>query len=148
MSEVDLGHWVLKEGLKFDADAFAFIYCIRHRDPAGMYYLGKKQMQSKRRLKPLKGKSRKRIQIKESDWRTYMGSSNDLLDYIKTVGKENFLFEIQKFVTCKWEAAYEELIYQLENRVLEDPLAFNGIIHARIGKIPKGVIEARKLRTK
>ena len=33
-------------------------------------YIGKKLFWSTRRLKPLKGKTRKRVQVKESDWTT------------------------------------------------------------------------------
>ena len=145
-NDVDLGHWTLADNLQFDSDAFGFVYVIKHQITGGKYYIGKKQMISKRRLKPLKGKTRKRIQHKESDWKSYMGSSNELLDYIKTNGKENFSFTILKFVSCKWEASWEELKEQIKNNVLEDHLAFNGIMHVRIGKIPKGVLEARKLR--
>jgi hypothetical protein len=146
MSDVDCGHWVLKEGLKFLPDAFAFVYRIEHNIPGGKFYIGKKQMVSKRKLKPLKGKNRKRIQIKESDWRSYMGSSNDLLDYIKLHGKDQFTFTIIFFASCKWEASWEELKEQLKHNVLENDLSFNSICHIRLGKIPKGVLEARKLR--
>tara|TARA_A200000159_G_scaffold89739_1_gene83158 strand:+ start:558 stop:935 length:378 start_codon:yes stop_codon:yes gene_type:complete len=54
-----------------------FVYLITERD-TGKKYIGKKFFWSKRRLPPLKGKSRKRTVVKESDWKDYYGSSEHL----------------------------------------------------------------------
>ena len=44
----------------------------------GMMYVGKKLAKFKTTKKPLKGKKNKRRGTKESDWKTYWGSSEKL----------------------------------------------------------------------
>jgi len=146
MSDVDLGHWTLAEGIAFQADAFGFIYAIKNK-VTNKTYIGRKQMTSKRKLKPLKGKTRKRTQIKESDWRTYSGSSNELVADKEKYGAENLEHLILKFTSCKWDAAYEELKEQILRDVIWKPEEFyNGILNIRLSRPPAHLIEARKLR--
>ena len=47
--------------------AVGFVYKMVHI-PTGKFYIGKKQLTQTRRLKPLKGKTRKRVVKKASDW--------------------------------------------------------------------------------
>ena len=47
-----------------------FVYELEDKSN-GKKYIGKKLLWSKRRLPPLKGKKRKRTQIKESGWKDY-----------------------------------------------------------------------------
>jgi hypothetical protein len=133
---MDTGHWILTENLDFDDLYFGFIYEIKNRT-TNKKYIGKKQMQSKLRKKPLKGKKRFRIEYKESDWKSYTGSSNDLNEDIEKYGKDNFSFTILKMCHSKWELAYFECKLQLENDVLLRDDYYNGIINVRIGKAPK-----------
>ena len=58
-------------------DYQGFVYELEEIS-TGKKYIGKKFFWSKRRLPPLKGKSRKRIVKKESDWRDYYGSSEEV----------------------------------------------------------------------
>ena len=51
-----------------------FVYCITDLNN-GKKYVGKKTLWSIRRLKPLKGKTRKRIKKAQSDWMKYYGSN-------------------------------------------------------------------------
>lgn len=133
---IDTGHWILNESLDFDESYFGFIYEIVNT-VTNKKYIGKKQMISKIRRKPLKGKKRSRIDFKESDWKSYTGSSNDLNEDIKKYGKENFKFTILKFCNSKWELAYFECKIQLEKDVLLRDDYYNGIINVRIGSPPK-----------
>jgi hypothetical protein len=133
---IDTGHWVLTESLEFNETFFGFIYEIYNKK-TDKKYIGKKQMISKIRRKPLKGKKRARIDFKESDWKSYTGSSNDLNDDIKKYGKDNFTFTILKFCNSKWELAYFECKIQLEKDVLLREDYYNGIINVRIGTPPK-----------
>lgn len=133
---MDTGHWILTENLDFDDLYFGFIYEIKNKI-TGKKYIGKKQMQSKLRKKPLKGKKRCRIEYKKSDWQTYTGSSNDLNDDIEKYGKDNFTFTILKSCHSKWELAYFECKLQMERDVLLSDDYYNGIINVRIGKAPK-----------
>jgi len=53
---------------------YAFTYIMTSKN-TGKKYIGKKVLISKRRLPPLKGKTRKRIVYKDSGWRKYFSSS-------------------------------------------------------------------------
>ena len=136
---MDLGHWILEESVKFDSDAFGFIYEITNVIE-NKKYIGKKQCLSKIKRKPLKGKKRNRIDHKESDWKEYTSSSNELNEDIKKYGKENFIFKILKICNSKWELAYFEIKEQLDRQVLLRKDYYNGIINVRIGRPPKNVL--------
>ena len=57
-------------------------------------YIGKKIFKSKRKLPPLKGKTRKRTKIVESDWQKYYGSSEEVKLMVEEKGVDNFYREI------------------------------------------------------
>jgi len=137
---MDTGHWNIVPGVILTEETFGFIYEITNKIE-NKIYIGKKQCMSKRRLKPLKGKLRKRLTIKESDWKTYTSSSEKLNADIERLGKENFNFLILKTCTCKWEMAY----YEIETQILRGAMFredyYNGIINVRIGKAPKNLIK-------
>jgi hypothetical protein len=133
---MDTGHWILEENVLIDCKSFGFIYEITNKI-TNKKYIGKKQCISKFKRKPLKGKKRNRIDYKESDWKFYTSSSNDLNDDIKKYGKENFIFKILKVCGSKWALAYFEIKEQLDKNVLFDENYYNGIINVRIGTPPK-----------
>lgn len=135
---MELGHWILNEGIVIDENTFGFIYEITNLIE-NKKYIGKKQCQSKIRRKPLKGKKRKRIDFKESDWKEYTSSSEKLNEDIKLHGKDNFSFRILKICSSKWELAYEEIKEQIKNNVLLRDDYYNGIINVRIGSPPKEI---------
>jgi hypothetical protein len=130
------GHWILTEGVYVNEDTFGFIYEIINT-VTSKKYIGKKQCKKKLKRKPLKGKINRRIEEKESDWRGYTSSSNDLNEDIIKHGKEKFIFKILKTCDSKWELAYFEIKEQLERNVLLRDDYYNGIINVRIGRPPK-----------
>jgi hypothetical protein len=132
----DIGHWILRENVNINEETFGFLYLITN-NLTNKKYIGKKQCISKIKRQPLKGKTRKRICFKESDWKTYTSSSNELNDDIKKYGKENFKFEIIRTCDSKWTLAYYEIKEQIENDVLLRDDFYNGIINVRIGNAPK-----------
>ena len=135
---MDLGHWQLAEGLEYNQEAFGFIYEISNNalsEPKK--YIGKKQCISRVKRKPLKGKTRNRIDHKESDWKTYTGSSNDLNADIAKYGKDKFTFTILEWGGSKWELGYKEIKRQIEQDVILSEHFYNGILNVRIGKPPK-----------
>jgi hypothetical protein len=136
---MDLGHWTLSGGVYCPDNFFGFIYEITN-NVTGKFYIGKKQCLRKIKRKPLKGKTRNRIDHKESDWKTYTGSSNDLLEDIKKYGKENFNFKILKICNSKWELSYFEAKEQMARDVLLIENSYNGILNLRIGKAPKSFL--------
>ena len=137
---MDLGHWTIKESLYKTENPFGFIYIITN-NVNGRRYIGKKQCVSRVKRKPLKGKTRNRIDHKESDWKTYTGSSKELNEDIAKHGKENFTFEILEWCGSKWELGYKEIKKQLEYDVLLNEQFYNGIIHVRIGTPPKNFLK-------
>lgn len=114
---MDTGHWILNESVEITEDTFGFIYEITNT-VSNKKYIGKKQCKSRVKRKPLKGKTRNRIDSKESDWKTYTSSSNDLMQDIKIHGKDKFIFKILKTCDSKWALAYFEAKEQMEKDVL------------------------------
>jgi len=137
---MDLGHWILSENVVLDENTFGFIYEITNTIN-NKIYIGKKQCKSKLKRKPLKGKKNKRIEIKESDWKTYTSSSVELNSDIEKFGKDKFIFKIIKVCGSKWELAYFEIKEQIDREVLLSEKFYNGIINVRIGRPPKNFIE-------
>ena len=128
---------------------FGFVYRIERTNALPSekrFYIGKKQFWSNQKRPPLKGKTRSRRVVKESDWKTYYGSSNELKEDLKKYGKENFKREILMLTTCKWESAYLELMWQLkENAILREDY-YNGIINIRLNGPPKHLVEKYKVQ--
>jgi hypothetical protein len=133
---METGHWILNENVLITEETFGFIYEITN-NITNKKYIGKKQCISKIRRKPLKGKKRKRIDFKESDWKSYTSSSKDLNEDIQKYGKENFTFKIMRVCDSKWSLAYYEIKEQIDKNVLLDENYYNGIINVRIGTPPK-----------
>jgi len=114
--------WIYKNK-EFNSDDidenYGFVYIITNLIN-GKKYIGKKFFWSRRRLPPLKGKTRKRIVIKESDWKTYYGSSKNVKADIEKYGKENFKREIVSIHPDKRETNYHELTLQIFLNVLDE----------------------------
>ena len=136
---MDTGHWVLAENVNITENSFGFIYEITNT-ATNKKYIGKKQCKSKLKRKPLKGKVNKRIEIKESDWKGYTSSSNELNQDIQKFGKDKFIFKILRECGSKWELAYFEIKEQLDRNVLLREDYYNGIINVRIGRPPKNFL--------
>jgi hypothetical protein len=134
----DTGHWLVNENVCISENMFGFIYEITNKTN-NKKYIGKKQCVRKIRRKPLKGKTRNRIDQKESDWKTYTSSSKELNEDIQKYGKENFEFRIIKVCGSKWELGYEEIKEQITKNVLLRDDYYNGIINVRIGTPPKNL---------
>jgi len=56
---MDLGHWTTNEAFNNDILPYGFIYIITNT-LTGKKYIGKKQIKSVKKLKPLKGRKNKR----------------------------------------------------------------------------------------
>jgi hypothetical protein len=139
---MDLGHWQLAEGVVFKENAFGFIYEICNT-VTDKKYIGKKQCISKLKRPPLKGKKNRRIELRESDWKTYTGSSVDLNADIVKYGKDKFVFTILHYCGSKWELGYREIKEQIKRDVILREDYYNGILNVRIGTPPKDFIEQK-----
>jgi len=110
----------------------AFVYLITNNQN-NMKYVGKKLAKFKTSKPPLKGKKRKRKGTKESDWREYWGSSDNLKADVAEIGEENFTREILYFCASRGIASYLEAKEQFDRRVLLTDEYYNGIINVRVG---------------
>jgi len=128
----DLGHWTCN--IEIPENPYGFIYIITN-NVNGRKYVGKKQILTKLKRKPLKGKVNRRISIKETDWKTYTGSSKELNEDMIKFGKSNFSFEILRFCDNKSQMAYFEAKEQFDREVLIKEEYYNGIINLRLGKV-------------
>jgi len=99
-----------------------FVYLITNNN-TGKKYIGKKLLKSSRK-KSVKGKKRKIRVVSESDWKTYYGSSNNLLDDLNVSGYTNVTREILRLCKSKGECSYFEAKYQFEYDVLLKPQEF------------------------
>ena len=84
---------------------------------------------------------RKRRVVKETDWKKYTGSSDQLNSDIEELGKDKFKFEILRFCNNKWELSYFEMKEQMERDVLLKESYYNGIINVRIGRVPRETLK-------
>lgn len=116
-----------------ESEYVGFVYCITDKSN-GKKYIGKKLFQSKRKLPPLKGKTRKRTTIKESDWQSYFGSSDEVKALVEEKGADNFHREIIHLCKTKGELSYLELKEQMDREVLLSDDYYNGIIQVKIHK--------------
>jgi len=113
-------------------DCEAFVYLITNLTD-NKKYVGKKLAKFKTTKKPLKGRKNKRRGTKESDWKTYWGSSESLIDDLQRLSEDKFTREILYFCPSRGVASYLEAQEQFERKVLENDDYYNGIIHVRIG---------------
>ena len=114
-----------------------FVYIITNT-VTGRMYIGKKLAKfSKTTYKTVKlkngTKKKKKIRGKiDSDWRTYYGSSDELLKDIAQLGQENFRREVLFYCKSRAETSYIEAREQFSRRVLESKDYYNGQISVRV----------------
>lgn len=110
-----------------------FVYCITDVSN-GKKYIGKKLFWSTKKLKPLKGKTRRRTKVEESNWHDYFGSSDEVKTLVEERGAEAFHREILHLCKSRGELSYMELKEQVDREVLLSEDYYNGIIQVRINK--------------
>lgn len=110
---------------QFPEGVLGFIYCITHT-PTGKCYIGKKILYNQRKTKISQREkkntgTRKKFKqvIKESDWKTYWGSSDALKEDISKYGHKQFKREILEFCYCKISMSYLEVKWMFYKNVLE-----------------------------
>jgi hypothetical protein len=114
------------------ADVEGFVYLITNLTN-NRKYIGKKLARFKTTKPPLKGRKNKRRGTKESDWRTYWGSSDHLNADVLTLGQDKFTREILHYCPSRGVLSYLEAKEQFDRKVLETDDYYNGIINVRIG---------------
>ena len=114
-------------------DYQGFIYRIIRKSD-GKFYIGRKYYWKTIKMKPLKGRKNKRHKRIESDWKSYLGSSNSLTEDIELLGENAFEKEILMNCYTKWECSYYEMKYQVNEEVLFRDDCYNGLIRVRLKK--------------
>lgn len=115
------------------SDNVGFVYCITDVSN-NKKYIGKKLFWSTKKLKPLKGKTRRRTKVEESNWQDYFGSSDEVKALVEERGAEAFHREILHLCKTRGELSYMELKEQVDREVLLTDEYYNGIIQVRINK--------------
>ena len=106
-------HWFIygkDEEFVPNLDKFGFVYLITNLHN-GKGYIGCKQYKLYRKLNE-----------RESDWKTYTGSSKWLNEDIQNIGKEHFKFEVIAEYKNKRSLRYYELYYQMKFNVLSSTI--------------------------
>jgi hypothetical protein len=126
-----MSHWIYRGKLleELPDDVFGFVYRITNTI-SGKKYIGRKYVTVTRRVKR-EGSKRRRVITKESNWREYIGSSNELIADIEKLGKDKFIFEILAFGYSKGQVNYLEEAVQYKYNVLFDHTYYNSSIGSR-----------------
>lgn len=146
---METGHWEFPHDFEID-DWFGFLYRITELS-SGMEYVGKKQLHQHLR-KAVKGKVNKKKVIKESDWKTYTGSSVRLNLAIAATGKDNYKFEIISLHKTRASLVYAEVKLQIAEEVLRTRLPngdrkyYNGLISGIKFIPPAETLEESKMK--
>ena len=127
-----------KEVEELPQDVVGFVYIITNTTN-DRQYIGKKLAKFSRTKPPLKGKKNRRRTKVESDWRDYYGSSDELNEDIKRIGRDSFKREILFYCYSKSELSYIEAREQFNYRVLESDKYYNG--HIRVRVHGKGILK-------
>lgn len=128
--------WIYQDNevLGVPVGAVGFVYLItRKRD--GKKYIGQKTFWSRTTPRPLKDGKKRRKVTKESDWRNYWGSSNDLKADILAEGKDGFRREILSFCYSKTEMNWLEMKEQVLREVLHSDEYYNSFIGGKITRV-------------
>lgn len=120
-----------------------FVYELEDKSN-GKKYIGKKLLWSKRRLPPLKGKKRKRVQVKESDWKDYYGSNEEVKGLVESHGGDRFIRRVLRLCKTKGELSYYEAKEQFDKDVLFDPMYYNEFIGLKVHSKHLGDIDGRR----
>lgn len=113
-----------------ESGVIGFVYVITNLE-TGKKYIGKKLLT---RIKKLVRKKKRTVRVrKESDWKSYWGSNQYLLEDITKQGMNNFKREILCFCKSKGDLSYMEMKHQINNDVLHKPEEFyNAFIGGKI----------------
>lgn len=112
-----------------DIEGFVYVITDKRNDKK---YVGKKKFWSVTRKPPLKGKTRKRVVRKESDWMKYYGSSELVNQLLVEHGEDNFHREIIHLCKTKGEMSYLEAKEQFDRNVLLNDEYYNEFIGCKI----------------
>jgi len=131
------GHWSFCQQLDFDS-ASGFVYLVRNI-VTNMMYIGKKNFRGAGKLN--KGK--------QSNWKSYTGSSKQLNEDIQNLGKENFEFYIIEVYNNKGSVSYAEAWSQHHAEIpTNNDKFYNRFIDKVSWKVSEPITDRHKRRLK
>lgn len=125
----------------FTSDYFGFIYKITNLE-TGKFYIGKKSFIHNKKKKLGKKEllsipvtrgrrpTTKREQV-DSGWKTYWGSSKELLSDVKELGEDKFERVILSFHSSSKQLTYFEMMHHVKENVLFRTDSYNDNILAK-----------------
>lgn len=108
-----------------------FVYVIHHL-VTDRLYVGKKNFWRIERKPPLKGRKNRRLVKKETDWRDYYGSNNQLLADIAAHGVDSADRRILYLCANRTQMSYFETREQFTRDVLLNSQYYNDFIGCKI----------------
>ena len=124
-----MNEWRFWDKLENIQEYEGFVYKITNIQ-TNKFYIGKKNFFSKQN-KPLtkaelaeqtdKRKSKKKLVVKESNWKTYWGSNKELLEDVKKLGEDQFDRQILTLCKTKKALTYWEVHYQCKHECIVSP---------------------------
>lgn len=119
--------WIYNQETNFEIpeNALGFIYQITNLID-GRIYIGRKMLSSNRKAKLTKKdkllpenkrKKFKRV-VKETDWKDYWSSCDELKRDVQRLGQDKFKREILCFCSTKSDMTFRELYFQITKEVL------------------------------
>lgn len=128
--------WVFK-GEEFHTEQIngyhGFVYCITNLLD-GRKYIGRKYFFTDRRNP--KGKGKRRIR-KETDWKEYYGSNEELKQDVQRLGTHNFRRVILSLHKTKGMTNYTEIAEQIKRDVIFDENYYNLSVNGKYYGIKK-----------
>ena len=107
---------------------YGFVYEIKNTE-TGKKYIGKKFFWASKTYQRNLRRRRRKV---ESDWKDYYGSSELLLEDIRSLGTSKFRRTILRLCKTKAECAYFEAKYQFEKNVLISDDYYNAWIMVKV----------------
>ncbi len=112
---------------QFPEGIHGFVYIITNKT-SGKFYIGKKILRNNLTKKLTKKEisawikpgrvPKKKKEIKESNWKEYWGSNEELKGDVKSLGAESFDRQILQFCRTSKQLTYMEMLWQLHHNVL------------------------------
>lgn len=119
---------------QFPEKCHGFVYVITNKQ-TGKFYVGKKILRNNLTKRLTKKEisewskpgrvPKKRKEIKESNWKEYFGSNQELKDDVKSMGEGSFDRQILQFCFSSKQLTYFETLWQLHYDVLCSSNCYN-----------------------